>query len=81
MTEAAKHTPNLNDGGFAFPFQFGMGHSEGMTLREWFAGQALPGLLAGQYRNRSDYNLNDLPAEAYRIADAMIAAGSATTTN
>jgi hypothetical protein len=46
----------------------------GMTLRDWFAGQALAGLLAGQYAATSHYNLSEVPDEAYRIADAMLLA-------
>lgn len=58
-----------NNVGHAFP----SAQYPGMTIRDWFAGQALPGLLAGQYCNASEFNLSDLPVEAYRIADAMIA--------
>lgn len=46
--------------------------TRGMNLRDWFAGHALQGLLAGQHRDNGYWNLNDLPAEAYRIASAMI---------
>jgi hypothetical protein len=45
----------------------------GMTLRDWFAGQALAGLLGGQYGHSGDYNLSEVPEEAFRIADAMLA--------
>lgn len=62
-----------NDGGPAFPVPLDR-MTHGMSLRDWFAGQALAGLLAGQYRDSSQWNLNDLPREAYSIADAMLAA-------
>ena len=66
----------INDGGPAFPRSSAdhgsYGHSEqdGMTLRDWFAGQALAGII------------NIMPNEpakaaamaAYMYADAMIAA-------
>ena len=60
-------TPS-NDGGAAFPVMY---VSEGMTLRDYFAGQALAGALA-------DPNFNMPPAQlaelAYMEADAMIRA-------
>jgi hypothetical protein len=40
-----------------------------MTLREWFAGQALAGLLA---RNIT-YTAEHIADECYRYADAMLA--------
>lgn len=56
----------------AFPSADGPfgGWNRGMTLRDWFAGQALAGLAASPM---------DMPAEAYgltayAIADAMLAA-------
>lgn len=67
-----------NDGGFAFPSVGGSPDAgvawryHGMTLRDWFAGQALAGLLA----NSGHFPGN--PAEAaYRYADAMLAARGA----
>lgn len=63
---------NNKDGGPAFPLSGYSPHEQfGMTLRDWFAGQALS-------RRRSDgiaINLADLYAkEAYLIADAMLKA-------
>ena len=61
--------PKIDDGGPAFP---GTGPSNGMSLRDWFAGCVLMGLAANatlvleksaQYRARA----------AYRVADAMVA--------
>jgi hypothetical protein len=55
--------------------------NEGMTLRDYFAGQALVGLLAGQHINPHDYPLKraaEISAEkSYAIADAMIEARDA----
>jgi len=46
------------------------GYEDGMTLRDWFAGQALVGLLS-----RSDVPLaHAVPDNAYMIADAMLEA-------
>ena len=61
-----------NDGGSAFPCNSpdGRDANEGMTLRDYFAGQALTGMLAGRLF-LSDKNL--IPREAYIFADDLIA--------
>lgn len=41
---------------------------EGMTLRDWFAGQALAGMLAS-----GPYAAMSMAADAYDYADAMLA--------
>ena len=46
----------------------------GMTIRDWFAGQALIGILSGQERDSGRANLSETPIEVYAIADAMIEA-------
>jgi len=70
----------INDGGSAFPQpakHYDDGSSSippnnGMTLRDWFAGQALAGLvLHNDYGARSD---DEIANGAYAYADAMIAA-------
>lgn len=79
-----------SDGGPAFP-QFAVdacqrdGHGDliepfttsegGMCLRDWFAGQALTGLLAANatYGGRTD-NREKLAGDAYQHADAMLKA-------
>lgn len=65
-------TPNTNDGGAAFPHA---GNSLyfphfGMTLRDWFAGQALAGILATL---PTQYDIKDNAEDAYAYADAMLA--------
>jgi len=46
----------------------------GMTLRDYFAGQALAGISAGYWGNPEMTGLSpqDLAAEAYALADAML---------
>lgn len=62
---------NVNNGGPAFPpFHDPKNHASGMTLRDWFAGQALAGLLAYP----SDENPSHMPYAAYKLADAMLKA-------
>jgi hypothetical protein len=65
-----------NDGGPAFPETKYGGNSDrhpvdevpGMTLRDWFAGQALM-----QTHSESTFDIDAIAAECYRMADAMIA--------
>lgn len=68
----------INDGGPAFPRPATLQESfiyaheqDGMTLRDYFAGQAMTGCLPG--------SMTEIPPEeyakwAYRMADAMLAA-------
>jgi len=64
-------TTETNEHGIVFPFV-----EPGMTLRDWFAGQALGGQLAFSPNDSFDkYNHPlDVAAACYRFADAMIAA-------
>jgi len=70
-----------NDGGSAYPLapvtdpetgQFCGPHSEGMSLRDWFAGMALQGLLSFP-DSRPEY-YHGYAESAYKYADAMIEA-------
>lgn len=71
-----------NDGGPAFPIP-GESHPImgtqpgccGMTLRDWFAGQALTGLLADSHCDRSQHSW--FAISAYKFADAMLKARGA----
>lgn len=61
------------DGGPAFPNRWANdGENEGMSLRDWFAGQALAGMIEshGMGAHRHEYAARD----AYSFADAMLAA-------
>ncbi len=70
---------NYDDGGPAFPtdmrqFENGTWFDQivdgrsGMSLRDWFAGQALVGMLA-----HGKWPPQDIPSQAYAAADAMLA--------
>ena len=56
-----------NDGGLAFPVMY---VSEGMTLRDYFAGQALAAVLVSP--NYREASTNDVVERAYWFADAML---------
>ena len=67
----------MNDGGSAFPHpgyhgidgKFVDVPHVGMTLRDWFAGQALTGLMALQFVKASNEEFAKL---SYKTADAML---------
>lgn len=62
----------MNDeGGSAFPYDFGdrTRESKGMTLRDYFAAQALQGLIAG---GELGAGVDDLAKTAFKAADAML---------
>lgn len=67
-----------DNGGQAFPTgEHTNGGHDGMTLRDWFAGQALAGMLAHstRYRPRDGAPANwheAIAEEATQIADAML---------
>jgi hypothetical protein len=72
----------VDDGGAAFPvpeenrLSNGTYCNEGMSLRDWFAGQALSGQLANRYQDQ--YGEGQQARRAYEYADAMIAARGCT---
>jgi hypothetical protein len=74
----------INDGGQAFPFEYDANNASsivphpGMSLRDWFAGMALQGMLAcpQNYKFEDsglDSGIDGLSKCAYKQADAMIA--------
>ena len=75
----------MKDGGAVFPFivyhSEGRGSSvegsymdKGLTLRDWFAGQALSGLAVDYINQPEDLTIEVMAKHAYTIADAMIEA-------
>lgn len=69
----------VKDGGPAFAYgNHEQGGHSGMSLRDWFAGQALAGHLAS-LNPTAEHDPDSAAAFArssYRIADAMLAEGS-----
>ena len=70
----------INDGGPAFPrpqaetSQGGNYHQDGMSIRDWFAGQAL----AHDYTGDEGTDPAKIALWAYQVADAMLAARAAS---
>lgn len=70
----------IKDGGSAFPNAGYDGPDNcadpvpGMTLRDWFAGQALAGICANP--NWQPTDVSSVAQDAYAHADAMIAASA-----
>lgn len=81
MTDSKK----IDDGGPAYPHGYSAQANSmpGMSLRDWFAGQALAGMLAmpehdnGNFHNNCGEPFIGPARYAYRMADAMIAARKA----
>ena len=57
--------------------EFGIRPMPGMTLRDWFAGQALVGLSASPHNMVVDGYHGEFATHAYMLADALLAARSA----
>ena len=58
---------------YAFPRVTKLGeHAPGMELRDWLAGMALSGMLAGRNPG-SNYTPEEAACYAYQISDAMLA--------
>lgn len=70
---------NANNGGPAFPNDNGDDrYNNGMTLRDWFAGQALAGRIAStRDPEASEWDATWWARKAYETADAMLKAREA----
>lgn len=79
MSEQMNTTPLTGGDQSAFPVPYIPMHTCGMTLRDWFAGQALAGVLAIYSHPQSlglpkaDGEIAALAGDVYGLADAMIA--------
>lgn len=71
MENAAFVTEPVDDGGPAFPAKVGSVYT-GLTKREWFAGQALAGMLAN---SELTGDASEYVEWSYEYADAMLAEG------
>lgn len=61
----------LNNGGPAFPHSDSVLYQQGMSLRDYFAGQALEGILAEFFHHENE--AQSAAIRAYAMADAMLA--------
>ena len=78
-TAAENMSTPINDGGPAFPVPQYQNTLPGMSLRDWFAGQALAGITANADNGWADHN--ELSNIAFIYADAMLAARNQNTTD
>ena len=69
-TDGGPAFPNIGDNTPEYPFY------DGMTLRDYFAGQALVGLAASHYEHLTPQS--DIAHDCYTQADAMLAAREAS---
>ncbi len=80
----------IDEGGFAFPTtalftpdgKFLSGGSDGMSLRDWLAGQAIGAIIRQcasdlQFRDGRETSEQYFARKSYEVADAMIAARKA----
>lgn len=66
-----------DDGGPAFPtprYERGEMYSLGMTLRDYFAAQAITGIMGSRAYVDGEWDTNIMAEQAYEIADAMLEA-------
>lgn len=64
----------VHDGAWAPKSHYGMEGERGMSLRDWFAGQALCGIIAAPGMQPDDSNRGGCATLAYEFADAMLTA-------
>jgi hypothetical protein len=66
----------MTDGGPAFPINANESADRciytGMTLRDWFAGMAMQGLIAGTVKPETVWTPDDLAESSYCMADIML---------
>jgi len=69
---------SINSAGPAMPFFKETDDSEGMTVRDYFAGQALTGILMNYTTAKFGLTEISVACYAYKFADAMLAAKEAS---
>jgi hypothetical protein len=69
----------INSAGPAMPFFKETDDSEGMTVRDYFAGQALAGMLMNYTTAKFGLAEISVANHAYKLADAMLAAREEVT--
>lgn len=74
MSAAVNSSPAFPSPGVVLPNGRQQGAYEGMTLRDWFAGKALQGLLAQSQGTAIASPIEAAAVYAYAMADAMLAA-------
>jgi hypothetical protein len=77
MTDTPTPTTPI-DGGAAFPTEDDLSYHHGMSLRDYFAGQALAGILGCARDYQGVYSNKARAGFAYEVADAMLAARVST---
>jgi hypothetical protein len=68
---------NTNTGGPAFPTPAHNLQNDGMTLRDYFAAKAMPGMLASADSWINKDEVEDFATICYALADAMLKAREA----
>jgi hypothetical protein len=60
----------------AFPYfgHTGWSHSEGMSLRDYFAAKTMQGMIANPSYSINDWSKRDIAIQSYEMADAMLKA-------
>lgn len=59
---------------YAFPTETGEKYLHGMTLRDWFAGQAMPEVMRQMHAHPDGWTDFEAAEVSYDIADAMLRA-------
>ena len=52
---------------------YGCDNQPGMSLRDWFAGQALIGMVSAKCAEGLQYSPTEIADDAFQVADAMLA--------
>jgi hypothetical protein len=77
---AERPEPYVNSDGQTFPASNKYGKIPGMTLRQWYAVQVMDKMvtLTTDYHGQGNWDADRTAKAAFKLADAMIAAGKET---